>query len=38
MRKLVRYEYEDNNVWAIWENDEGHRWREHIVIDGEVQW
>lgn len=38
MRKLVRYEREANNVWALWEGENGDRWYEHIVIDGVVQW
>ena len=38
MSMLIRYEYAPNNVWALWEDDDGHRWYEHIVIDGEVQW
>jgi len=38
MKTLIRYEYEPDNVWALWEDDTGHRWYEHIVINGEVQW
>lgn len=38
MRRLVRYEYEGADVWALWENDNGERWYEHIVVEGVVQW
>lgn len=38
MRRLVRYEYEGANVWALWENDAGERWYEQIVVEGVVQW
>ena len=38
MMKLIRYERYPFNVWALWENEDGHRWYEHIVINGEVQW
>jgi len=38
MKTLIRYEYEPDNVWAIWEDENGNRTREHIVINGEVQW
>lgn len=38
MKTLIRYEYEPHNVWALWENQDGERWYEHIVINGEVQW
>ena len=38
MSMLIRYEYAPNNVWALWEDDDGHRWYEHIIINGEVQW
>ena len=38
MRRLVRYEYEGANVWALWENDDGKRWYEQIVVEGVVQW
>ena len=38
MRMLIRYYYRDNDVWALWENMDGSRWREHIVVDGVVQW
>lgn len=35
--KLVRFEYEGNNVTALWEDGEGNRWYEVIVKDGIVQ-
>jgi hypothetical protein len=35
---LIRYEFEPGNVWAIWEDATGNRTREHIVINGVVQW
>jgi len=35
---IVRHERDGDNVVALWEDDDGHRWYEHIVIDGEVQW
>ena len=38
MRKLIRYEYEGRNVWALWEGEDGERWYEQIVVEGEVQW
>ena len=38
MRKLIRYEREPHNIWALWEDEDSHRWYEHIIIDGEVQW
>ena len=38
MKTLIRYEYEPDNVWAIWEDENGNRTREHIVINGGVQW
>ena len=38
MKILIRYEFEPDNVWAIWEDKNGNRTREHIVINGEVQW
>jgi len=38
MRKLIRYERDGDNIWALWESNDGDRWYEHIVINGEVQW
>lgn len=37
-RKLIRYEGSNDDIWALWEGEDGHRWYEHIVIDGVVQW
>lgn len=34
---LVRFEYEDNNVTALWQDSDGNRWYEVIVKDGVVQ-
>jgi len=31
---LVRYEKDGNDVWALWENEDGNRWYEHIVVKG----
>lgn len=35
--KLVRFEYEGNDVVALWEDADGNRWYEIIVKDGIVQ-
>lgn len=35
---LVRFEYDGNDVLALWQDNNGHRWYERIVINGEVQW
>ena len=36
MRKIIRYEYEDDNIIAVCEDDEGNRWYEVIMRDGEI--
>jgi len=35
--KLIRYEYEGQDVIALWEDRQGNRWYEVIVKDGIVQ-
>ncbi len=35
---IVRHEREPNNIWALWEDETGHRWYVDVVINGEVQW
>ena len=38
MKILIKYRYKDNDVWALWKNEDGSRWYEHIVINGVGPW
>jgi hypothetical protein len=34
----VRYETIGTDLWVLWEDDNGNRWYEIVVKNGEVQW
>ena len=35
---IVRHERDGDNIFALWENEDGDRWYVQVVINGEVQW
>jgi len=37
VKSFVRYERDGDSLWALWENEEGDRWYEAVILNGEVQ-